>query len=111
LTNTEQNRLTARPDFANMHNLSRHAIHVSEVLSVTIETIENIQREQKEIYESLETDLGKTYCRQAQEYTRFQLQMVKSLKQRSDSNYERLKSEITLVMKFFYNFPSFIPWS
>src|SRR5215469_9121664 len=77
LTNTEQNRLTTRPDFTNMHNLSRHAIHVSEVLSVTIDTIENILREQKAIHESLETDLGKSYCRQAQDYTRFQLQMVK----------------------------------
>src|SRR6266480_5132281 len=99
--NIEQNRVTARPDFAYMHNLSRHAIHVSEVLSVIIETIESIQKEQKEMYESLETDLGKTYCRKAREYTRFQLQMVKSLKMRSDSNYQRLKNEITLVIKFF----------
>ena len=94
-----------------MHNLSRHAIHVLEVLTVTLETMESIQREQKEIYESLENDLGKTYCRQAQEYTSFQLQMVRSLKQRSDSNYQRLKNEITLVIKFFYNFPSCVPWS
>ena len=57
------------------------------------------------IYESLESDLGKTHCRQAQEYTHFQLQMVKSLKLRSDSNNQRIKGEITLVIKFFNCFP------
>jgi hypothetical protein len=82
-----------------MHEISRHAIHVSEVLSVTIETLEGIQRQQKAIYGSLPTELGKTYQEQAQEYMSFQLQMVKSLKLRSTSNHDRLKNEITLVIK------------
>jgi hypothetical protein len=82
-----------------MHEISRHAIHVSEVLLVTIETMEGIQRQQKAIYGSLSSDLEKSYEEQAQEYMSFQLQMVKSLKLRSISNHERLKNEITLVIK------------
>lgn len=81
-----------------MHEISRHAIHVSEVLSVTIETIEGIQRQQKAIYGSSSSDLAMTYREQAQEYTNFQLQVVKSLKLRSISNHDRLKNEITLVI-------------
>lgn len=85
------------PDFEEMHEISRHAVHISEVLSVTIETIENIQRQQKAIYEVLSSDLGRTYREQMQEYTSFQLQILKNLKQRSSSNYERLKSEMVLA--------------
>ena len=66
---------------------------------MTIQTMEGIQRQQKAVYESLPFDLGKTYQEQAQEYTSFQLQMVKSLKLRSVSNHERLTNEITLVIK------------
>jgi hypothetical protein len=82
-----------------MHEISRHATHVTEVLSVTIETMKEIQRQQKVIYESLSSDLAKPYQEQAQEYMSFQLQMLKSLKLRSESNHDRLKSEITLVIK------------
>jgi len=89
----------ARPDFEEMQDISRHAIHVSEVLLVTVGTTKEIQRQQKAIYESLPSGLGKTYKEQAQEYISFQLQMVKSLNLRSISNHERLKSEITLVIK------------
>ena len=62
--------------------------------------MEGIRRQQKVIYERLSSDLAKTYREQAQDYMNFQLQMVKSLKERSISNHERLKNEITLVIKF-----------
>jgi hypothetical protein len=82
-----------------MHNMSRHSIHVSEVLSVTIETIEKMQRHQMAIHGSLASDLGKTYQEQVKEYMSFQLQMLKGLKLRSDSNQKRLKNEVNLVIK------------
>jgi hypothetical protein len=88
-----------------MHEISRHAIHISEVLSVTIETLEGIQRQQKAMYESLPSSLTKTSREQMQEYMSFQLQMMKSLKLRSISNHERLKNEITLVIKPITGFP------
>ena len=65
---------------------------------MTIDTLKEILLQQKEVYQSLPSPLGKNYTVQAQEYVSFQLQMVKSLNLRSKSNYERLKTEITLVM-------------
>ena len=79
-----------------MHEVSRHAVHVSEILAVTIDTLEVLRRQQKAIYESIPS-LRRTYREQAYEYTSFQQHMLKCLIRRSESNYERLKSEITLV--------------
>ena len=68
--------------------------------------MEGIQRQQKAVYESLSSGLEKTYQEQAQEYMNFQLQMLKNLKLRSAANHERLKNEITLVIKSFTGFLS-----
>jgi hypothetical protein len=87
-----------------MHEISRHAIHVAEVLSVTIETTQGIQRQQKAVHGSLSPDLVPSYREQAQEYMSIQLQIFKSLKLRSDSNHERLKNEITLVINSLTSF-------
>ena len=76
--------------------MARHAIHVSEVLDVAIQTMGGLQQHQKAIHQSLFPD-RKNYTEYAKEYTSFQLQTLKSLKSRSDSNLERLKNEITLV--------------
>jgi len=76
--------------------MARHAIHVSEVLNVTIQTMEGLQRHQTAIHESLFPDL-KNYTEYAKDYTSFQLQSLKSLKLRSDSNLDRLRNEITLA--------------
>ena len=88
----------AKPHFEEWHETSRHAIHLSEALSVTIETVQGIQRQQKAIHESLSSGLEKAYREEMQEYMSFQLQMVKALLQRSNSTYERLKNEVTLVI-------------
>ena len=82
-----------------MHEISRHAIHVSEVLSVTIETLQKMEEQQKAIYNDLSPPLKKTDREQAQQYMSFQIQMVKSLSLRSNSNLERLKGEVALVRK------------
>jgi len=82
-----------------MHEISRHAIHVSEVLSVTIETLQKMEEQQKAIHEDLSPPLKKTDREQAQQYMSFQIQMVKSLNLRSNSNLERLKGEVALVRK------------
>ena len=87
-----------------MHEISRHAIHVSEVLSVSIDTLQKIEQLQKAVYERFSLDLEESYQEEAQEYMSFQLQILKSLKWRSTANHERLKSEITVVIK-----PSTIP--
>jgi hypothetical protein len=93
-----------RPDFKAMHQNSKHATHVLEVLSVTVETMEGIQRQQDSIYRSLPSGLAETDREQAQEYMKFQLQMMKNLKVRASSNHERLQSEIKLVTRSLSSF-------
>ncbi|OCL13491.1 hypothetical protein AOQ84DRAFT_283021, partial [Glonium stellatum] len=85
------------PDFSKMHEISRHAVHVSEVLSVTVETLQRMEEQQKIIHNDLSPPLDKTDREQAQQYMSFQIQMVKSLSLRSNSNLERLKSEVALA--------------
>ena len=81
-----------------MHEISRHAIHTSEVLAVTIGTMKELQRYQTRIYDSLVSDdLEEQYKEQAKAYTDFQIQCIKSLKLRSESNQKRLENEINLV--------------
>jgi hypothetical protein len=82
-----------------MHEICRHSIHVLECLLVIIETIEGVRQQQKAIYDILPSGLAEIYREHAQEHTRFQLQMVKSLKLRASSNHERLQNEIKLVIK------------
>lgn len=93
----EKNRGKTTPDFSNMHEISRHAIHVSEVLSVTIETLQKMEEQQKAVHKDLSPPLEKTDREQAQQYMSFQIQMVKSLSLRSNSNLERLKGEVALA--------------
>jgi hypothetical protein len=86
-----------------MHEISRHTIHISEVLLVTIQNFESLREQQRYIHnESLQSDkgkmlLGKEYRERALEYLNFQIQMLKSLRERSISNHSRLSSEIVVV--------------
>ena len=80
-----------------MHEMSRHSIHASEILAATIATITELQRYQTDINQSL-PGLKKDYKEQAKAYTDFQIQLVKSLKLRSESNQKRLKNEVNLVL-------------
>jgi hypothetical protein len=81
-----------------MHEISRHAIHTSEILTATIRTMTELRRYQTDIHESLPAGLEKNYKEQAKAYTDFQIQLVKSLRLRSESNQERLKNEVNLVL-------------
>src|SRR2546430_17680739 len=81
-----------------MHEISRHSIHTSEILAATIATMTELRRYQTDIHESLPVDLEKEYKEQAKAYTDFQIQLVKSLKLRSESNQKRLKNEVNLVL-------------
>lgn len=83
--------------FKPMHDVSRHAIHTAEILSATIETITELQRYQTDIRKILHIDLDQNYKEQANAYTDFQIQLLKSLKLRSESNHKRLEDEVNLV--------------
>lgn len=82
-----------------MHDISRHAIHTSEILSATIKTFEEMLKSQTKVYNESPDAYDKTYQEQAKEYMKFQIQVVKSLKLRSDSNQQRLENEVNLVLK------------
>lgn len=92
----EQNR-TGHPQFEQMHEMSRHAIHVSEVLAASIQTFESLERRQSEFYAENGFELTKTLKSQRREYMAFQKQQLQSLLLRSRSNHERLKNEITVA--------------
>jgi len=82
-----------------MHEISRHTIHISEVLLVTILNFEKLREVQLHVHnEIMQAEaLSREYREQAQEYLSFQIQMLKSLRERSISNHARLSSEITVA--------------
>jgi hypothetical protein len=84
--------------FGDMHDVSRHAIHVSEVLQATVESMIQMQQYRKDIYETLPIDLGTEYKKQATSHMDFQIQLVRSLKLRADSSDKRLEHEVGLVL-------------
>lgn len=95
---SQSRKKTGKP-FDEMHEIARHGIHATEALAVSIETLDAMRKYQSTIYnhDTLKRILGGTQRWQADEYTKFQLQALKSLKLRSDSNNKRLENEISLV--------------
>ncbi|RKK81966.1 hypothetical protein BFJ68_g17581 [Fusarium oxysporum] len=93
----EEDRPYAGRLFKPMHDVSRHSIHTSEVLSATIETLQEMLRCQTKLCDKLPGAHDNTYQEQAKEYMKFQIQLAKSLKLRSDSNQRRLENEVDLV--------------
>ncbi|CAI6099577.1 unnamed protein product [Clonostachys chloroleuca] len=93
----EKNQPYVEHLFKPMHDISRHAIHSSEILSTTIKTFEEMLKSQTKVYNESPGAYEKTYQEQAKEYMKFQIQVVKSLKLRSDSNQQRLENEVNLA--------------
>ena len=81
-----------------MHEISRHAIHVTETLQASINTLREMQRHQTDILANLSTQLGRNHVEQAKQYTSFQISLLMSLELRSGSNQERLRNEVNLVI-------------
>jgi hypothetical protein len=59
-----------------------------------------LQRYQTDIRKILHIDLDQNYKEQANAYTDFQIQLLKSLKLRSESNHKRLGDEVDLVLNY-----------
>ncbi|KAK3395471.1 hypothetical protein B0T20DRAFT_35684 [Sordaria brevicollis] len=102
----EKSRLNGHDLFEQIHDHARHAYHSSEVLEAAIQTVEQLGRYQREIHDHVANGqsqqqpsrgLTLTYRSQAQDYTQFQISLVKSLKLRSDSSLQRLKNEVGLA--------------
>ncbi|PHH82395.1 hypothetical protein CDD82_6160 [Ophiocordyceps australis] len=90
-------RIKVPPNFERMQEVSRHAIHVRESLTVLMATLEQLWHEADKVYSELETQLPPRRSEHAQAHLKLQIQMVKSLKERSASAVARLDSEIHLA--------------
>ncbi|KAF7504365.1 hypothetical protein GJ744_002422 [Endocarpon pusillum] len=100
--NLERGRTGIRPvepDFPALHDIARHAIHVSETLDVAIENVSSMLRQYTSFPEdrSFQSAEEKTKFRRTTQCFNFQMQTLKGLKARSASNQARMQNEITLA--------------
>lgn len=98
---TEKNRTLVNrpnPDYGHLHEIARHAIHVSESLEVTVKTVETILQRHAEFVAQF-TDTDKTLKgdpKHLRNRLLFLESMLVGLKHRSVSNQARLQNEIQL---------------
>jgi len=81
-----------------LQNLLRHVYHLVEVENVAVETLQQLASMQDACFRLLPGRLSSTYQYQAKEYMTFQLQMMRSLKSRTEASHQRLQGEINLVI-------------
>lgn len=82
------------PNYRELHDMARHAIHVSETLDVAVQTIERMLRRHKDITPSLSKENGsQTIHSEIQFFESF----ISSLRHRSISNEKRMVNEIQLA--------------
>ncbi|OTA54842.1 hypothetical protein K449DRAFT_469300 [Hypoxylon sp. EC38] len=88
-----------RPDYRRLHDVARHAIHVSETLDVTTETMDSILAHHDEFLmqgialESIDRDISEDIHRQLT----FCKNVISNLRHRAASNRKRLENEIQLA--------------
>ncbi|KAI4592366.1 hypothetical protein KJ359_011306 [Pestalotiopsis sp. 9143b] len=83
------------PEYRRLHDLARHAIHVSESLDVAARTLEALNAQHHDLRSALNIDRRAwTHVRQR---LLFHKQLVDSLRYRSVSNEKRLQNEIALA--------------
>ena len=107
---TELNRLSPRdsnlpdPDYQILHEVARHAVHVSETLLVACATVESIQNKHSRV--TPEHYMRHGISATIENRLAFCLQLLTSLRHRSDSNRIRLGSEIGLAFNLVSQFDS-----
>lgn len=115
---TEKNRTSPkkpkpekpRPNYPLLHDIARHAIHVSETLGLAVNTIESILREHEQFISHISDADRKMKAVSKQIHRRllFYDQMLLSLRSRSTSNKERLLNEIGLAFNTVAQYDSHI---
>ena len=99
-----------KTDFDYIHDVARHAIHVSETLEVAIVTVEFIKTEHEQFLQyqaaskntslpaqSQSVDLNTVAARNVRKQIAFSESKLRSLRFRAMSNMDRLKNEIQLA--------------
>lgn len=90
--------LRPAPDYRRLHDIARHAIHVSETLGIAVKTLSSIIDQHRAFRAS--THLGRTSTQLSmhiQQLLLFFEHMLDSLRFRSSSNKQRLQNEIQLA--------------
>lgn len=85
-----------RPDYRRLHDIARHAIHVSETLNVTNQTMSRIIAEH-DLFMTSELATDRHISQGVQQRLRFAENLLASLRDRSVSNEKRLLNEIQLA--------------
>ncbi|KAI1307453.1 hypothetical protein F5Y03DRAFT_352309 [Xylaria venustula] len=82
------------PDYRHLHDIARHAIHVSETLEVSIKTIKRMIDRHKDLWPSLSNQDGE---HEISSQLQFFESYISSLSSRSVSNEKRMLNEIQLA--------------
>ncbi|KAI1272700.1 hypothetical protein F5Y07DRAFT_403186 [Xylaria sp. FL0933] len=82
------------PDYRHLHDIARHAIHVSETLDVAIKTIKRMIERHKDLWPSLPDQDGE---QEIHSQLQFFESYISSLSSRSTSNEKRMLNEIQLA--------------
>ncbi|KAH8589902.1 hypothetical protein B0O99DRAFT_745712 [Bisporella sp. PMI_857] len=87
------------PDYPRLHDIARHAIHVSETLDLAVKTVECMMEQHDEFTADRPTTDEKTKNarRRIRKHLKFCRYMIGSLRSRSTSNQQRLLNEIQLA--------------
>ena len=88
-------------DFPMLHETARHSIHSSETLEIAVECLLAMCEQHTSLY-NLKLPMDKfnevTYSK-IHQILQFRVQVLRSLKARSQANEARLRNEITLVRR------------
>ncbi|ROW12390.1 hypothetical protein VMCG_00791 [Cytospora schulzeri] len=93
---TERQPVKPRPNYRLLHDIARHAIHVSETLDVATQTMKSIMLEH-EHFITTDSVTEKDVSRNIHRQLLFSGNMIESLRHRSVSNEKRLLNEIQLA--------------
>lgn len=85
------------PDYREMHDLARHAIHVSESLTVSLETVGSIIRSHDNLLRARTDRVSVREGKMIHSRLLFMENILHNLRSRSDSNQQRLLNEIQLA--------------
>lgn len=86
-----------QPDYRRLHDIARHAIHVTEALEVTVQNIEQIVRQHELFVSSRTHSQAETNHQEVSRRLAFYKSYIDSQRQRSISNEKRLQNEIQLA--------------
>lgn len=93
----EQPKGKPQPDYRRLHDIARHAIHVTEALDVSLHTLDHILRHHMRYTGQTDPPQKPNAFQDVRSRLEFAQSCLNSLRQRSISNEKRLQNEIQLT--------------